>query len=77
MSHDKVVELKKQAQIEKDSLTDLLLTGARQLLFEAVQVELGDLLFEFAALKTEIGRQEAVSQCSCPIYRADYIGPMN
>ncbi|MHC4397766.1 MAG: IS256 family transposase [Planctomycetota bacterium] len=60
MSKNKVVELKKQAQIEKDSLTDLLLSGARQLLFEAVQVELGDLLFQFEALKTEDGRQAVV-----------------
>jgi transposase-like protein len=60
MSQDKVVELKKQAQIEKDSLTDLLLTGARRLLYEAVQVELGDFLLEFAALLTEDGRQAVV-----------------
>jgi len=60
MSKNKVVELKKQSQIEKDSLTELLLTGARQLLSEAVQVELGDFLFEFEALKTAGGRQAVV-----------------
>jgi putative transposase len=60
MSQHKVVELKKQAQIEKDSLTDLLRTGARRLLYEAVQVELGDFMLEFAALMTEDGRQAVV-----------------
>ena len=60
MSKNKVVELKKQAQIEKDSLTDLLLTGAKQLLFAAVGAELDDLLFEFKELKSEDGRQAVV-----------------
>jgi putative transposase len=60
MSQHKVVELKKQAQIERDSLTDLLRTGARRLLYEAVQVELGDFMLEFAALMTEDGRQAVV-----------------
>ncbi len=60
MSQHKVVELKKQAEIEKDSLTDLLKTGARRLLLEAVEVELGDFLFEFKELMDDAGRQAVV-----------------
>jgi len=60
VSQDKVVELKKQAEIEKDSLTELLLTGARRLLYEAVEVELGDFMFEFKELRDNAGRQAVV-----------------
>ncbi len=66
MSKNKVIELKKQSQIEKDSLTELLLTGARQLLFEAVQVELGDFLLEFKELITDDGCQAVVKNGFLP-----------
>jgi len=60
MSKDKIIELKKQAEIEPDTLTELVRSGAKQLLFKAIELELTEVLSAFKDLKTPAGLQAVV-----------------
>jgi len=55
MSKNKVIALKKPGEISEDPLTELLRIGARQLIAEAVEAELQELLGQHAALRNEEG----------------------
>lgn len=60
MSKSKIIAFKKPGDISKDPLTELLRTGARQLIANAVEAELFGYLQQFTALKDEKGRQQIV-----------------
>ena len=58
MSKDTVIQLDSPEAI--DPLTDLLRTGARKLIEEAVQAELAELMLHYQDDKTSEGRQRVV-----------------
>lgn len=60
MSKDKVIELKKPAEISEDPLSELLRAGARQLIAEAVEAELQEFLAQFTHLRTNQGHRQVV-----------------
>jgi transposase-like protein len=60
MSKSKIITFKKPGDISEDPLTELLRTGARQLIANAVEAELFGYLQQFTALKDEKGRQQIV-----------------
>ena len=60
MSKSKIIAFKKPGDISEDPLTDLLRTGARQLIASAVEAELLGYLQQFVALKDEKGHQQIV-----------------
>jgi transposase-like protein len=60
MSQCKIIAFKKPGDISEDPLTELLRTGARQLIANAVEAELYGYLQQFAALKNEKGHQRVV-----------------
>ena len=60
MSQGKVVTLKKPGDLSRDPLTELLRTGAQQLIAQAVEAELHAFLLQFSALTDEQGRQQVV-----------------
>jgi len=60
MSKNKVIALKKPGEISADPLTELLRIGARKLITDAVEVELQQLLSQYASLRNEQGHQQVV-----------------
>jgi len=60
MSESKIITLKKPGEISEDPLTDLLRTGARQLIAQAIEAELHDFLQQFAACTDTSGRRQVV-----------------
>lgn len=62
MSQDNLVELKTPASAESfnDALSDLLRTGARQIIAQAVEAELADFLQQYQELSDETGRRAVV-----------------
>jgi transposase-like protein len=60
MDKNTVVELKKRDEISEDPLTELLRSGARKLIAEAVEAELQDFLIQFAELRDQQGRCQVV-----------------
>jgi len=60
MDKNTVVELKKRDEISEDPLTELLRSGARKLIAEAVEAELQDFLIQFAELRDQQGRRQVV-----------------
>jgi transposase-like protein len=60
MKQDSVVELKKKEPFVEDPITDILRKGARQLLAQALEVEVGMFLQQFAEMRDEVGRQRIV-----------------
>ena len=60
MSKNKIIALKKPGEISADPLTELLRSGARKLITDAVEVELQQLLSQYASLKNAQGRQQIV-----------------
>ena len=60
MSKDTIIECKKPEEERTDPLTDLLRTGAQQLIANAVEAELLDLLGQYADSKDKQGRQMVV-----------------
>ena len=60
MINSKVVTLKKPGEFVEDPLTELLRTGARQLITDAVEAELQDLLRQYADLRDEQGHLQVV-----------------
>ena len=65
MSHDNVVRLIQPGAFE-DRLTEVLRSGARALLAQAVQAEVASFLDKHAALKTEDGLQRVVRHGHLP-----------
>lgn len=67
MSHDKVHKLEKHhAQVVDDPLTDILRRGARQLIEQAVEIELQTLLSDTTHLRDETGRRRVVRNGHLP-----------
>ena len=60
MNDDKVIPLSKPAETVQDVLTDLLRTGVKQLLAEALEIEIQEQLAHYRSLKTEGGLQAVV-----------------
>jgi putative transposase len=60
MSKNKIIELKKPGEFSEDPLTELLRNGARQLISDAVEAELQELLNQYAELKNEQGHLQVV-----------------
>ncbi len=60
MSKNKVIALKKPGEISADPLTELLRIGARKLITDAVEVELQQLLSQYASFRNEQGHQQVV-----------------
>jgi len=60
MINHKVIALKKPGEFIEDPLTELLRTGARQLIRDAVDAELQDLLQQYAELRNENGHMQVV-----------------
>jgi transposase-like protein len=60
MCNNKIIELKKPEESFNDPLTDLLRRGARQLIAEAVESELQELLKEYSDFRNETGQKQIV-----------------
>jgi transposase-like protein len=60
MSQNKIIDLKKPEEFCEDPLTELLRNGARQLIADAVQVELQELLDQYSVLRNERGYLQVV-----------------
>lgn len=60
MNENKVIALKKPGEICGDPLTELLRIGARQLISDAVEVELQELLSQYAAFRNDQGCRQIV-----------------
>ncbi len=60
MSKNKIIALKKPGDISEDPLTELLRVGARQLIADAVEAELQEVLDQYAALRNEQGHLQVV-----------------
>jgi putative transposase len=60
MGKNKIIELKKPGEFSEDPLTELLRNGARQLISDAVEAELQELLNQYAELKNEQGHLQVV-----------------
>ena len=60
MSKNKVIPFEKPGDNSGDPLTELLRSGARKLITDAVEVELQQLLSQYASLKNEQGHQQVV-----------------
>jgi transposase-like protein len=60
MSQDNVIDLKKPEPFIDDQITAILRQGARQLLAQALEVEVELFISQYAELKDEIGRQRIV-----------------
>ncbi len=60
MSKNKVIALKKPGEFSADPLSELLRSGARKLITDAVEIELQQLLSQYASLKNEQGHHQVV-----------------
>ncbi len=60
MDKNKVISLKKPGDNSEDPLTELLRNGARQLVAEAVEAELQDLLHYYVDLRSDKGHRQIV-----------------
>lgn len=60
MTENKIIGLKKPEEICGDPLTELLRSGARQLITDAVEVELQELLSQYSAFRNQQGCQQVV-----------------
>lgn len=60
MSKNKIVALKKPGEFSEDPLTEMLRNGARQLIADAVEAELQELLQHYAEFKNEQGHRLVV-----------------
>ena len=60
MSKNIIITLKEPGEISADPLTELLRSGARKLIADAVEVELQQLLSQYATFKNEQGHQQVV-----------------
>ena len=55
MSENKIISLKKPGEITEDPLTELLRIGVQQLIADAVEAELQELLGQYATFWNEHG----------------------
>ncbi|WP_035274998.1 transposase, partial [Desulfogranum japonicum] len=60
MNKNKIISLKKPGEFSEDPLTELLRHGARQLIADAVEAELQDLLQQYADVKNDRGHRQVV-----------------
>jgi transposase-like protein len=60
MSQNKIIELKKPGEFNEDPLTELLRNGAKQLISDAVEAELQELLNQYAEFRNEQGHLQIV-----------------
>jgi len=60
MTKNKVIALKKPGEFSADPLSELLRSGARKLITDAVEIELQQLLSQYASLKNEQGHHQVV-----------------
>lgn len=60
MSKNKVIVFKKPGEISENPLTELLRSGARRLIADAVEAELNELLSQYSALRSNQGHQQVV-----------------
>jgi hypothetical protein len=60
MSQNKIIDFKKPGEFCEDPLTELLRNGARQLIADAVQAELQELLDRYSELRNEQGYLQVV-----------------
>ncbi|MBU1420705.1 MAG: transposase, partial [Proteobacteria bacterium] len=60
MSKNKIIALKMPGEISEDPLTELLRTGAKKLIADAVEAELQQLLSQYADLRSGLGHQQVV-----------------
>ena len=72
MSESNVVELA-QPGVFTDSLTEILRSGARALLTQAVETEVAEFLAKHADLKTETGHQRVVRHGHLPCDRGERV----
>lgn len=78
MNKNKIIALKKPGEFSEDPLTELLRHGARQLIAEAVEAELQDLLQHYADLKNDQGHRQIVRNGYLPEREIlTGIGPVN
>jgi len=78
MNKSKIIALKKPGEFSEDPLTELLRHGARQLIAEAVEAELQDLLQHYADLKNDKGHRQIVRNGYLPEREIlTGIGPVN
>ncbi len=71
MSKDNVVEFRTPEGIE-DPLTELLHTGARRLIQQAIEAELQEMLSRYAEVRDEQGRRAVVRNgYLCLLYTSD------
>lgn len=66
MKKNTVVGLKKPFEIAEDPLTELLRTGARRLIAEAVEAELQDFLEQFSEYRNQQGHRQVVRNGHLP-----------
>jgi hypothetical protein len=60
MSKDNVISIKKPERFIDDPITDILRSGARKLLAEALESEIEVFLSEYQELKDDLGRKRVV-----------------
>ena len=60
MSKNKIIVLKKPGEFSEDPLTELLRSGAKRLIADAVEAELHELLNQYEALRNEHGHLQVV-----------------
>ena len=60
MNKDNVIELKKPETFVDDPITEVLRTGAKKLLAEALEVEIEDYIFQYKELRTDQNRKRVV-----------------
>ena len=60
MSKNKIISLKKPGEFTADPLTELLRSGARQLIVDAVEAELHELLNQYVDIKDQHGHRQIV-----------------
>ena len=60
MSKNKVIALKKPGELSEDPLTELLRSGAKRLIADAVEAELQELLSQYATFRNDQGRLQVV-----------------
>ena len=66
MSEDNVIKLAAPAAFVADALTDVLRSGARKLLAQAVEAEVADFLGRYSELLTEEGHKRVVRHGHLP-----------
>jgi hypothetical protein len=78
MSKNKIIPLKKQGEISEDPLTELLRSGVRQLIADAVEVERQELLGQYATFINKDDQRQIVRNGYLPEREIQTgLGPVN